>query len=85
MSAVITYKWLKFIHVKSKTKTHVYQVRHKDSDVFLGYVKWYAQWRQYCFYPEPDCIYAVSCLKDTAVFIDKLMQERKKPTRCSTV
>ena len=82
----ITCKWVKFVKGnKRNRKTDIYEIYHKeDDDLFLGYVKWYAPWRQYCFYPEiesPDrigCIYANSCLTDITNFISKLMSERSK-------
>jgi hypothetical protein len=46
--------------------------RHGDT---LGVIKWYGPWRQYCFYPEPGCVFNSDCLRDIAGFCFKLMQE----------
>jgi hypothetical protein len=34
-----------------KPKTLVWTIRNKNNGYVLGWVKWYAPWRQYCFYP----------------------------------
>ena len=34
----------------SKPKTNVYSVWSKCSDCKLGEIKWYPQWRHYCFF-----------------------------------
>ena len=33
------------------SKTSTWSVHSKGSCVLLGVVKWYAQWRKYCFFP----------------------------------
>lgn len=60
-----------------KRKTQTWSCRNKKCDV-LGQVRWYAPWRQYCFFTEPNIIYAKSCLIDIAYFIIHLNMEHKK-------
>ena len=64
-------------HSDSK-KTKVYAVNSKSGKDWLGVIKWYAPWRQYCFLPDPGCVFSRGCLKDVEDFIEKLMEERKK-------
>ncbi|MGA3200142.1 MAG: hypothetical protein ABSD89_12175 [Halobacteriota archaeon] len=34
----------------------------------LGYVKWYAPWRKYCYFPAQDIVLDEHCLDDIASF-----------------
>ena len=70
------YKFIYFIKVEDKPKTSVWDCI-SDSD-WLGQVKWYAPWRQYCFYPVPETIFNVGCFKDINDFIGQLEEERKR-------
>lgn len=44
-------KYVDFEIIEHKPKTNVYEVRAKSDDFVLGKIKWYAPWRQYCFFP----------------------------------
>ena len=37
---------------------------------------WYASWRQYVFYPNPDTIFNKGCLRDIARFCEEHHQVR---------
>lgn len=63
---------------EEKPKTSVYHVYSVSDDVFLGEVKWWGPWRQYCFFPEEATIYSVGCMEDIVKFVKVLMEERKK-------
>jgi len=67
-------KWLKFEFVSKKGKTSVWNVLHKD-DTPLGQVYWFAQWRQYCFYPEDLRVFSGGCLEDIVKFMQRLRQK----------
>lgn len=71
-------KYLKFVWSKrSITRiTEIWTVESKSSDEVLGYVAWYARWRQYAFYPEPETLYNADCLQDIRDFISAQMLER---------
>jgi hypothetical protein len=58
-------------------KTDVWDVANRQSDVKLGEVRWYAQWRQYCYFPSIRAVYSKGCLTDIADFIQRAMRERK--------
>ena len=71
-------KWIYFL-LKSKTeKTAIYSVLSKEGDFLLGEIKWFSRWRKYAFFPTKDTVYESKCLTDIAVFLDDLMQKRKK-------
>lgn len=63
--------------VEQKPKTDVYDVYSKHHITYLGTVKWYAPWRQYCFYPSEETVWSRSCLKEIIEFTQILMDERK--------
>ena len=73
-------KYLCFEELEAKTKTKQFAVKNKSSDFVLGLVKWYAQWRKYCFFTNDECsglVFDAGCLADITDFINKLMAERK--------
>ena len=51
--------------VSKGAKTHKFYVTSRYNNSMLGYVRFYAQWRQYVFYPI-NCILNVDCLKEVA-------------------
>ena len=72
------YKYLSFIELMPNKKTKVFEVQNKTSDRILGFVRWYAPWRKYCFFTTAESIiFDVSCLADIQDFINSLMTERK--------
>ena len=58
-------------------KTIVWLVQARKGGDHLGYVRWMARWRKYCFYPEPNCIFEETCLRDIADFIEARTFEHK--------
>jgi len=73
------YEYLTFFEMDSKTKTKVFAVVNKLSNDVLGYVKWYAPWRRYCFFINlAGLIFDAGCLADIQDFINNLMEERRK-------
>jgi hypothetical protein len=47
-------QYLVFEPAEPKPNTKVWRVLNKRHGTLLGYVKWYALWRQYCFFPKID-------------------------------
>ncbi len=76
-----TYKFIKFHKAtKQNPKTWIYLVRadtRKGLGILLGVVKWYAQWRQYGFYPEAGTVFEKTCLNDIKNFCIDLNQRQK--------
>lgn len=58
-------------------KTKIYNVVSKGERVILGHIYWYSRWRQYCFFPQSDCVWSHDCLQDLSIFIKELMDERR--------
>ena len=73
-------KYVKFELVEQKPRTSVWEVRSHDG-YLLGEVKWYPQWRQYCFFSETDLIFSASCLEDIAEFVNETNAEHKRTER----
>lgn len=71
------YKYITMIKVEDKPKTSVFNVFTKYDDI-LGQVKWFPRWRQYCFFPEDDCVFSKDCMKDINNFIEQLSSMRKQ-------
>jgi hypothetical protein len=72
-------KWIEFLEssVNIGRKTKIFLVRNKEHGSYIGEVKWYGPWRQYSFFPSPNCVFERQCLMDIAHFINQLMVERK--------
>lgn len=58
-------------------KTPIVQVRSRSNEALLGTIRWFGQWRQFCFYPQPLTIFNAGCMKDIQVEIAGLMEERR--------
>jgi hypothetical protein len=61
----------------SKKKTKVISVININADDIIGIIKWYGPWRQYCFFPEFDTVWNITCLTDVNEVIGNLMLDRK--------
>jgi hypothetical protein len=71
-------EYMESVLIEGKGKTGRHQILEKHSFFVLGTVKWYGPWRQYCFFPSPECVFNTGCMNDICSFIKKLMEERKK-------
>jgi hypothetical protein len=57
-------EYLKFKEENSShLKTRIVSVRSAKSNKPLGWIRWYAPWRQYVFYPATDTLFNSDCLK----------------------
>lgn len=75
------FKHINFEEVDNKPKkTRVFVIANNSSGEEIGEIKWLCAWRQYCFFPEANCVFSRSCLLDIELFIQQLMDERKKRT-----
>jgi len=72
------YKYIRFVEREPKPKTKVFSVESKNFDCLLGFVKWHAPWRRYCFFVEDGTFFDADCLRDIQDFINNLMIERRK-------
>jgi hypothetical protein len=73
-------KWITFVKYAAGAgkKTDSYRIQNKEDGSHLGWIKWYGPWRQYAFFPEQNCVFEKTCLKDITDFLVELMEERKK-------
>jgi len=67
--------------IEQKPRTDVYALYSKHGMNRLGTVKWYAPWRQYCFFPEELTVWSKSCLDEVNRFVQDLMREWRKRKR----
>ena len=56
--------------------TQIWEVRSVHTDVLLGQVRWYSQWRRYTFLPEGHMVFDAACLQEIAKFLDDQMAIR---------
>ncbi len=72
------YKYLNFFHYSTDPDTKkVNYVCVNKSGEHLGFIAWYAPWRQYCYFDTSNAVYAKSCLKDIATFIIQLSKAQE--------
>lgn len=73
-------KYLQFIKArKQNPKTAIYLVRTNNfQSILLGQIRWYAQWRQYGFYPEGKTVFEKICLMDIHNFLIKLNHKQRR-------
>ena len=57
-------------------RTYRWQVLGARGDV-LGWISWFARWRQYCFDPRESTTYNNLCLRDLAAFIERVNSEHR--------
>lgn len=77
----LKYKYIYFTKSnKQNPKTVIYNVRTDNKTGlahYLGEVRWYAQWRQYAFYPAEGTVFEKTCLNDIAEFCIELNERQR--------
>lgn len=63
--------------ISDRGVTHVYSVTDRISKSRLGTIKWFMQWRKYCFFAN-DSVFDSNCLRDIAEFCDIRTLERRE-------
>jgi len=71
-------EYLRFIDFPPREKTKVVAVMNKHHEEIIGMIKWFAKWRQYCFFPVNNTVWNINCLNDINSVITMLADERKK-------
>lgn len=61
--------------IEKKPKTQVWNILTGKVCLFLGVIKWFNRWRQYCFFPVKETVFSDKCLQDIQVFIKNLKGE----------
>jgi hypothetical protein len=57
-------------------KTRQFSVFNTSNRALLGYIKWFAFWRQYCFYPL-NSVFDNQCLEQVALFMKETTAAHK--------
>lgn len=60
-----------------KPNTKVWKVLSRRHGDLLGYVKWFANWRQYTFWPEAGTTWSKGCLDDVSNFLMHVNEEHR--------
>lgn len=75
-------KWLRFSVYDQKPKTTVFTavwvIYGLRSDTYLGMIKWYPPWRQYCFFSCENTVFNSECLDDINAFVQDANQKHKQ-------
>jgi hypothetical protein len=67
-----------FVDEQPKPKTKVWAVWTKSQPfVVLGFVKWFARWYKYAFFPEPEMLFEQTCLREIADFCEHQTKAHK--------
>ena len=83
---MIESKYLEFDKIGDTGLTEIWNVLSKSTtgvpnhmvDFALGKIRWYGAWRQYCFWPSPNCVFNRECMTDIQNMIQELMDDRAK-------
>jgi len=82
MTPDIKSQYLDFVkNKKQNPSTWIYNVFTKGNSrgIFnLGQIRWYAQWRQYAFYPAEGTVFEKTCLGDIQQFCIKLNKKQRE-------
>lgn len=70
-------QYITFSRKESTGKTQRWVVLNNRSGEPLGRITWYGSWRQYCFFPEPECVFNPSCLQQITDFTARLTKEHR--------
>ena len=73
-------KFIRFREVASEGKTQRWIIDTLNGTA-LGYIRWFRVWRQYCFFPGEETIFARRCLRDIANFCESKTREYLKLSR----
>jgi len=65
-------EYIMFQEEDSIVKTRNVSVRTVRSNVVLGYINWYAPWRQYVFRPQPDTVFNSECLNRIQGYVSEM-------------
>jgi hypothetical protein len=62
--------------IKPGAKTRRYNVFDKTNRSLLGFIKWFPNWRQYCFFPL-NSLFNCECLREVALFCEEVTTAHK--------
>ena len=70
------FTYMRIVKQEDLAKTSVFLVLDRRGDL-LGQIRWWATWRQYCFFPNKNRVFSQGCLNDICSFLDELKEERR--------
>jgi hypothetical protein len=75
-------RWIRFTELKLEDKRVTKKWSVTSLDGFnLGYIQWYAPWRQYAFMPLASTVFERQCLRDIADFCYHKSREHRQKRR----
>ena len=75
---MIESKYMVFDKAGNTGKTEIWNVISISNKFILGQIKWFPGWRQYCFFPSPNSVFNIGCMRDIMRVIRDLMDERSR-------
>jgi hypothetical protein len=78
------YKYIRFMCLGDTGKTSRWSIHNIRTQAFLGEIKWYSAWRQYCFFTTMDAVFNDSCMLDILHFVKQLSAAHKEEQRLLT-
>jgi hypothetical protein len=75
-------KWIfpSYVGTSQSGRTCIWSIKANDGNFLLGEVRWYAPWRKYAFFPEPNTLFEPDCLRDIADFCAKQTDAHRATT-----
>lgn len=67
--------YLEIKEIGDTGKTKIFSV--VSNKINLGKIKWFSNWRRYCFYPNHDTLFDCNCINQISEFIQLEMNKRK--------
>ncbi len=72
-------QWIEFDQSGDTGKTTIWNIVSVSPQRILGQIKWYAPWRQYCFFPAANTVFNNECMDLIQAKITELMGSKVKP------
>lgn len=64
-------------HRRKKVKVALEVYRVVGNGIILGYIRYYANWRKYCFFPNSVCLFDSDCLEEVVVKLKQINEARQ--------
>jgi hypothetical protein len=49
-----------------------------SGEQIIGCIRWFSNWRKYCFYPNINTIWDSGCLGEVRIFLDEVNKQHKE-------
>lgn len=71
-------KYIKIVETPHTGKTKGFDIINKSMGHPIGWIEWYSNWRQYCFFPWDDMVFNSTCLELITKFLKEINVEHRK-------